>query len=124
MKIIQKPFIGKRFTIRDIKSRFFSFPKFVKINLAAEILKIDFDKLIEIKIIRHTDNVGEESYNVWLSEKRAEEVSSLFKAYKGKISISGKGASRPLNDNLTDSKRKRNRRVEVILEAKSELFIS
>jgi outer membrane protein OmpA-like peptidoglycan-associated protein len=67
----------------------------------------------------HTDSVGNESYNLALSQRRADAVSKALKA-KGvvasRLSTRGFGEAKPLAPNTTAVGRQRNRRVEVILE--------
>ncbi|MBL7806551.1 MAG: OmpA family protein, partial [Saprospiraceae bacterium] len=63
----------------------------------------------------HTDDVGDEKSNQILSEQRAQTV---FQALisggikEGQLKWRGYGKSQPLNDNLTDDQRQKNRRVE------------
>ncbi len=67
----------------------------------------------------HTDNVGEESQNLLLSEKRANAVFSALTTYKiepSRLKTSGKGERYPIADNNTSEGRANNRRVEFILE--------
>lgn len=71
-----------------------------------------------IAIIGHTCNVGEESYNQWLSERRAETVRDILQQNYGinnPISVGGKGASEPKESNETRPGRQANRRVEVYI---------
>jgi outer membrane protein OmpA-like peptidoglycan-associated protein/Mg-chelatase subunit ChlD len=71
---------------------------------------------LSIIISGHTDNFGEEEYNINLSKRRAESVKGAL----AKLGISpirivtiGKGESDPLTPNDTDNNRFRNRRIEV-----------
>ncbi len=69
----------------------------------------------------HTDNVGSESSNQGLSERRAESVKAyLIGQGVGSVRISaiGKGEGSPVATNDTDAGRKENRRVEVIIAEK------
>jgi outer membrane protein OmpA-like peptidoglycan-associated protein len=77
-----------------------------------------------IVIEGHTDNVGSEASNQSLSERRAESVASLLKAYSvsgNRLSTVGYGETRPVASNETESGRKLNRRVEVLIYANEEL---
>jgi OOP family OmpA-OmpF porin len=69
----------------------------------------------------HTDSVGKDSYNQWLSEKRAKTVADeLVKTYAisaDRVSFKGYGESRPVADNSTAEGRAKNRRVEAVIEA-------
>lgn len=67
----------------------------------------------------HTDNVGAEGMNMTLSKNRAEAV-SVYLIGKGispdRISASGYGLTKPVDDNATSAGRTRNRRVELSVE--------
>jgi len=71
---------------------------------------------IRIEISGHTDNVGAETINISLSEKRALEVKNYLVS-KGissnRIEIKGLGSSQPIADNKTEDGRQRNRRTEM-----------
>jgi outer membrane protein OmpA-like peptidoglycan-associated protein len=72
----------------------------------------------------HTDTIGAESTNQLLSERRAESVGSLLRAYGvpgSRISSVGYGETRPVATNETESGRRLNRRVEVLIYANNEL---
>jgi len=77
-----------------------------------------------IMVIGHTDNVGSDSYNYTLSEKRAQSVKSLAVANgvsASRITISGKGKAEPIADNGTEAGRAQNRRVEIVIVANDQL---
>lgn len=88
----------------------------VELDKLAKILAQQKDK--KIRIDGHTDATGEEKYNVWLSEKRAESVKKYLQD-KGisasRLTTKGLGPSQPVADNKTADGRQRNRRVEVII---------
>jgi outer membrane protein OmpA-like peptidoglycan-associated protein len=67
----------------------------------------------------HTDNRGPESYNQTLSEQRAANVRQ-FLAIRGvaadRLSAVGYGMSRPAGDNETVDGRKKNRRVDIVVQ--------
>jgi len=74
-----------------------------------------------VEIVGHTDNIGKESYNKKLSERRALAVYKLLSAGFGeslgdRIRYSGVGQSTPLFDNLSPEARTFNRTVTVTLE--------
>jgi outer membrane protein OmpA-like peptidoglycan-associated protein len=74
---------------------------------------------INIKISGHTDNQGEDKANKILSENRAKAVVSyLVKEgiVPSRLSYAGFGASLPIDSNLTDEGRARNRRTEFKIE--------
>jgi outer membrane protein OmpA-like peptidoglycan-associated protein len=67
-------------------------------------------------IIGHTDNLGNEAYNLALSKKRAESVVKYLieKGIKPSRLISkGMGSSQPSESNATEWGRAKNRRIEV-----------
>jgi len=72
-----------------------------------------------IRIEGHTDNIGSESYNLKLSQQRAEAVKNILIS-KGvspsRITVIGYGESRPRAGNDTPAGRQLNRRVEVYIE--------
>ena len=72
----------------------------------------------KVKIIGHTDNIGDDNYNLELSTERAAEVLKIFNR-KGidfaRLSSEGKGESEPVATNDTDEGRQENRRIEVEL---------
>ncbi|MBN1756844.1 MAG: OmpA family protein [Chitinispirillaceae bacterium] len=67
----------------------------------------------------HTDNRGPEDYNQILSEKRAQNVLT-FLVGRGvapdRLSAKGFGMSRPIDTNETSEGRKRNRRVDLVVQ--------
>ncbi|WP_337042115.1 OmpA family protein [Emticicia sp. 17c] len=95
-----------------------------KDNLAkfAETLKTYEDT--NILVAGHTDNVGTDSYNMKLSEKRANSVASFLNDYgvkRSRMSVIGYGESSPLAENTTESGREQNRRVELAIVANDQL---
>ena len=72
-----------------------------------------------VRIAAHTDNVGDAQDNLQLSLQRAQVVKQYLAAALGDkyrwIAI-GYGESRPLVGNDTDSKRQRNRRLEISID--------
>ena len=69
---------------------------------------------LTIKITGHTDNVGNDAYNLDLSKRRADAVKDfLVSQGVGEIAISteGKGETEPITDNNTADGRAKNRRV-------------
>jgi len=75
-----------------------------------------------IKVVGHTDDVGDESSNLKLSRDRAKSVSAaLKKALDNKdmsFSESGRGESSPIAPNDSDENRQKNRRVEILVVPK------
>ena len=71
-----------------------------------------------IEVVGHTDDVGDDDYNLDLSEQRAEAVGAhLVNAGidGSKILMIGAGESSPIASNATDEGRAENRRVEVLV---------
>jgi len=71
-----------------------------------------------IEVIGHTDDVGDDAYNLALSEDRAEAVRNHLVAAgvdPSKIVTVGAGESMPIASNKTDEGRAENRRVEVLV---------
>ena len=71
---------------------------------------------MEIELLGHTDNVGNEDELVKLSEDRVTAVRNYLVQRKGihppRISGKGYGGSEPMYDNTYEQTRKLNRRVE------------
>lgn len=71
---------------------------------------------LKISISGHTDNIGRESDLIDLSQKRADAIKDYLVQKGGispdRITTVGKGRSMPVNDNSTEEKRAKNRRVE------------
>lgn len=72
-----------------------------------------------VEIEGHTDNVGASSYNLGLSQRRAESVLDYL-TQRGidseRLSALGLGQERPIASNRTEAGRQQNRRVEIIIE--------
>ncbi len=75
-------------------------------------------EFLKIQVTGHTDNVGSESINKRLSEKRAEAVASYLIESgidPDRIIFIGWGSAKPIADNNTEEGRNKNRRVEYVL---------
>ncbi|MEG2637793.1 MAG: OmpA family protein, partial [Acinetobacter sp.] len=84
-------------------------------RLATQLNKYSLDKL---RIVGHTDNVGNPDYNLKLSEERAQSVANVFITQKfdpQNLKVVGKGSTQPIHDNETEEHRAENRRVTVII---------
>jgi len=88
---------------------------------------VELDKLVDflkafpetrISIWGHTDNVGQDEYNLLLSRKRAVAVRTYLEG-KGidndRLESDGFGEGKPLGDNTTKAGREKNRRVEFVV---------
>jgi len=73
----------------------------------------------EVIIEGHTDSIGDEEFNKWLSMARAQSVKQWLIDHAGidgfRLHVRGLAESRPKDSNDTDEGRRRNRRVEVII---------
>lgn len=72
----------------------------------------------KIKIIGHTDNIGEKQYNIILSKNRAAAVGNYLRTAgieTNNITEDGKGYSKPIADNTSEAGRAKNRRVEIFI---------
>jgi len=69
-----------------------------------------------VEVAGHTSNTGTESYNLELSQKRAESVMEYLKSLgvpAGNMVAKGYGMSEPVADNATQDGRNANKRVEL-----------
>ncbi|GAA5588469.1 photosystem I P700 chlorophyll a apoprotein A2 [Acinetobacter calcoaceticus] len=85
------------------------------VRLASQLNKYDLNKL---KIVGHTDDVGDAAYNQKLSEERAQSVANLFLARgfkKENIYVIGRGSTQPYVPNTTNENRAINRRVAIVV---------
>ncbi|MFM7859237.1 MAG: OmpA family protein, partial [Flammeovirgaceae bacterium] len=76
------------------------------------------NKSIQIQISGHTDNSGNERYNLKLSRDRAEAVAIYLIDHaidETRITFQGLGSSQPLVSNFTEEGRQKNRRVEIVM---------
>ena len=75
------------------------------------------NKKYNVKIVGHTDDSGSSAYNKDLSIKRAKTIfEEMIKRgiNKNRLSYEGSGEEAPLENNITDFNRNKNRRVELI----------
>lgn len=86
------------------------------ITVVADYLKQN--PTVKLKVIGHTDNVGEDLANMSLSSKRAttvvKELVEFHKIDASRLAADGKGETQPVSDNNTWEGRAKNRRVEFI----------
>ena len=109
--------VGSNITLRNV---FFNTGKWdVKTDSYAELDRLvallsDIPSL-KIEISGHTDNVGSESFNELLSQRRADAVVNYLLGKgvaKNRLSAKGYGQSMPVNSNETAEGRALNRRTE------------
>lgn len=87
----------------------------------ARILSRDTDTIL--MIVGHTDSRGNESYNLGLSERRAQSARTYMVSQglpASRIQIVGRGELEPIADNETEAGRQKNRRIEVAIIASPE----
>lgn len=76
-----------------------------------------------VAIAGHTDNVGKDAANQTLSEQRAQAVRDYLSAQEGvtaaRMTARGHGKTQPVADNATDAGRARNRRVDIVISART-----
>jgi len=78
----------------------------------------------DLMIVGHTDDVGSDSYNQDLSERRAEAARSYLESRgvaRDRIKTAGRGETEPITENTSETGRDQNRRVEVAIFASEEL---
>ncbi len=93
---------------------------FLELNELLALMKSN--STLKIEIQGHTDNVGNDSANQLLSEKRAKRIYNylLSKSINpAHLNYRGFGKSKPIADNSTTEGRSRNRRVEFLVLDKS-----
>jgi outer membrane protein OmpA-like peptidoglycan-associated protein len=95
-----------------------------KSNLADLAKTLNKYEDTNILIEGHTDITGTREYNMTLSDKRADAVSSYLKELgvaNKRMTTEGYGPDQPVADNDTDYGRQQNRRVEVAIFANDKL---
>jgi len=73
----------------------------------------------QIEVTGHTDSIGSESYNLQLSEQRAQNVVDYFirrGVAPGRLTVIAAGEYYPRATNETEAGRQLNRRVEIIIK--------
>ena len=95
------------------------------LNSVAIVLR-EFDKTT-VSVYGHADATGPEDYNMQLSQRRAQSVSSYL-AGQGvapmRLQAVGFGESRPVAPNDTEAGRSANRRVEIVIDPMENQFSS
>jgi outer membrane protein OmpA-like peptidoglycan-associated protein len=87
----------------------------LKLDRLAEVMR--GEPALSVMIEGHTDSLGDEQYNLSLSQRRADAVSALLSA-RGvdgqRVRSSGLGEDYPTASNNSSAGRQQNRRVEII----------
>ena len=114
---------GKTILLKNI---YFEFDKdelmprsFVELNKLLKIMQ-ENPRLV-IEIAGHTDNLGNDAYNLDLSRRRAKSVMAFLlenKITNNRLRSRGEGESKPVATNDTDEGRAQNRRVEFLVVKK------
>jgi outer membrane protein OmpA-like peptidoglycan-associated protein len=89
-------------------------------NLRSLATSLDKYPGTDLLIVGHTDNVGTDSYNQALSERRSSAARSFLiseRVASSRIVARGLGETEPVATNDTESGRQQNRRVEVAIYA-------
>ncbi len=102
------------------KNLYFEFDRFDVGDLALQEMStlykyLNNDKGLGVMVNGHTDSIGSDSYNLSLSDKRAEAVAKhLIKLGldKSRVSWKGHGGTKPVATNANEKGRRKNRRVE------------
>lgn len=92
-------------------------PDFYKVLNGVSLVLKEYDKTI-IEVTGHTDSTGSDSYNLALSQRRAQAVGSYLSGQgilADRIITEGFGKQYPVADNATPEGRQANRRVELRL---------
>ncbi|MGB5386883.1 MAG: OmpA family protein, partial [Eudoraea sp.] len=108
------------------KSVLFNFDEFKLLDSAkTDIQKIynylDANKSLKITVDGHTDNIGTNFYNQYLSVRRCSAVAQYLIELglsEDRISWEGHGGSAPIASNETEEGRQKNRRVAFIISKK------
>lgn len=80
--------------------------------------RLMLDRSVFIEVVGHTDDVGDDDYNMDLSEQRAAAVTQYLidaGVDASKIVAMGAGESMPITTNTTNEGRAENRRVEIMV---------
>ncbi|MBX2893407.1 MAG: OmpA family protein [Saprospiraceae bacterium] len=114
---------GKPITLKNI---YFEFDKdelmprsYVELNKLLQIMQEHPNMVIEI--IGHTDSIGDDDYNKFLSRCRAKSVVIFLlenKIKPGRLRYRGAGKHQPIATNDTEEGRAQNRRVEFVVVRK------
>ncbi|MBF6986640.1 MULTISPECIES: OmpA family protein [Cupriavidus] len=74
---------------------------------------------VSANVVGHTDSTGNPSYNMQLSQRRAQSVASYLGdrgVARNRLTAEGRGQAQPVADNATEAGRQQNRRVEIFLK--------
>jgi outer membrane protein OmpA-like peptidoglycan-associated protein len=77
----------------------------------------------QVQVTGHTDRSGAEAFHPYLSQLRAQAVADALAARgvaRSRITVKANGAAAPLADNNTREGRRKNRRVEIVIQHGTE----
>jgi len=78
-----------------------------------------------ILIEGHSDSIGEDKYNKWLSDRRSNSVKNFLSdngIQSKRMETQGYGEKKPIGDNTKAEGRQANRRVEIAIYANAEMI--
>jgi OOP family OmpA-OmpF porin len=112
------PKVGERVVLKgitfDFNSAVIKPVSYPVLDDAARVFKAK--PTMRVEISGHTDSIGSDSYNLKLSNQRANAVREYFIRYHsidpGRLIAVGYGETQPIADNRTRSGRDMNRRIE------------
>ena len=111
---------GDKFMLRDLQFEFNSSAltedSYLGIEILADFLKRNPE--LKVELAGHTDDIGNEKYNLQLSSDRANVVREALIANgieASRLTAKGYGASMPLKPNDSEEHRALNRRTEMII---------
>lgn len=90
-------------------------PEFYDVLNSVVLVLREFDRTL-VDVYGHTDDTGSDSYNLDLSQRRAQSVLAYLTSQgldPRRFYAQGYGESRPIADNATEAGRAANRRVEI-----------
>lgn len=108
-------------SVIELKNMFFKFDSDELIETSEPELKkiltlLNQNKTIKVAIVGHTDDLGNDTYNLTLSKNRANKVKLALEKQgipSNRITTIGKGESEPLLPNTSEENRAKNRRTEL-----------
>ena len=98
----------------ETNSSYVKTESFSQLDKLAQLIKASPD--MQVRILGHTDYIASDTYNMWLSERRAKHVADYLISRgvpAANISSAGYGKRSPIADNATEAGRALNRRVEI-----------
>lgn len=86
------------------------------LNKLSDVI-VKYDRTV-VHVVGHTDSIGSESYNLQLSQRRADSVADYMIGHGvpgNRVRTEGRGENEPRDTNATEAGRQLNRRVEIYL---------